>query len=334
MQTFSSLNLEVLCVGSGRAAEAIQKSLHILTVLEKNLRIASMAILPRGEKIPAPRSKDSLLIIANPHGLHASTLLEGHAVGYNFFIVEKPLCVNREEIQKLRSLAAAKIAACHVYRLQWGSQKLRQLVQDGLLGKVFSIEGRYWQSSAAERALSPKKSNSWKNDPKISGPYDVLLDLGTHWADLCSFVAGHQAQNCRVQRRYVNAETKHRDTHLWLDMDFPNELRTRASISKTTHGFNNHLEISVFGDKGSAQWNFLRPDEIVIGKGSQRHVLCRTDSELGAQQAPFHGSGWLEGYVEILKRLLSQGAYPSLNANLEILSLLIDAADREKPGHA
>jgi len=47
-------------------------------------------------------------------------------------------------------------------------------------------------------------------------------------------------------------------------------------------------------------------------------------------QAPFHGMGWIEGYIEIASRLLNEvylkkkSSYPTLQNNLDVLSAMFE----------
>lgn len=324
--------INVFVRGSGRAALAIRRALAIVSINDPKIELGDLHLVKRGEKLSRPDPKQrSLLIIANPHGLHADSILEGVAAGFEKIIVEKPAAVTLDEVQKLRAVEQHPIAVCHGYRQSWAIQSLARLAREGKLGELFSIEGRYWQSSAAQRAIQKvAPSVSWKNDPSLSGAFDVFLDLGTHWADLVTFLVGQLPSSVKSRRSFVNSEAPHRDTHLWLDMDFPGGILSRGSVSKNTHGHNNHLEINLFGSEGSAQWTFARPDEILMGVGSEQKTLVRPDATMGSQQAPFHGMGWLEGYIEILRGLLnpnaSEHSYPRLKDSLDLLELLLKSA--------
>jgi hypothetical protein len=101
-----------------------------------------------------------------------------------------------------------------------------------------------------------------------------------------------------------------------------------ASVSKMVHGSTNHFEVNLIGTQGSATWMFMNPDEIAIGKGNTRSTASRKETLMGSQQSPFHGMGWLEGYVEILRQLIldlqgsGSGNYPNLSQNLVLLDSL------------
>jgi len=234
------------------------------------------------------------------------------------------------EVERLREVKIPT-AVCHGFRQTWGIQTIKKMLLAGELGQLIALEGRYWQSSAAQKALSPSSQASWKNDNAISGDFDSYLDLGTHWVDSAIFLLGQKPQSTCAWLSYANAEAPHRDNHIHLQMKFPDQVRAMASISKTMHGANNFLEFVVLGKRGSATWNFLKPDEIELGIGSARKTVVRMDSNYGSKQPPFHALGWLEGYIEIVYQSIlgldgkNTSSFPSLPDHLDVLTALLTA---------
>lgn len=330
-----------LILGSGMSGQAIAKSMAILGTQNLNLSIASSVHVKRDDSLKSLRLKypNSVLCIANPHGLHAKTILAAQDAGFTHIICEKPACVNLQEISQLRSVTA-KVAVLHGYRTMWGPQELRRLVSSGDLGDIISIEGRYWQSSAAARSISPNTAASaksgWKNDQSLSGPHDVLLDLTTHWLDLAAFTLGSLPTKIQCELFFANSEASHRDTHNHLSSVFPKNVRAVASISKTVHGATNELELSVLGTKASATWRFLTQDELTIGLGADRKTMTRQDRSLGSGSPSFHGMGWLEGYLQICSEMINDlafakpGHYPTLFESLDLLEILFRATQQPK----
>jgi len=323
-----------LIVGGGRAGEAIARSLYVVSRLEPRLQMETPVIHKRGAPLVefAHSKSHPILIVANPHGLHAPTILEGAAAGFRLILAEKPSCVSPDQMKKLREVQTP-VAIFHGYRQMWGPQTLKTMLTDGELGELIAIEGRYWQSSAAERALEDEteaRLNEWKNDTELSGPYDALLDIGTHWMDMASYLVGKPPSNVEGWLNYANAPAPHRDCHVQVMLGYENGARAMGSISKTVHGATNHFEINVLGTKQSATWKFLTPDEIEIGHGRNRAILARKTSHLGSHQSPFHALGWLEGYTEICHQILNEvflgldGTYPSLQENLELMAAIFE----------
>ena len=108
-----------------------------------------------------------------------------------------------------------------------------------------------------------------------------------------------------------------------------------GSISKTVHGAGDELELGILGERASASWAFERPDVIVWGRERSRSTEARTDPELPARPAPFHGLGWMEGYARVVGEVVAHvqegcaADAPTLQEHLDILRCLLGAAQRE-----
>ena len=324
-----SMSITPFILGTGRSGQAIAKSLAVLNLQQRDLKIEPAILLKRGADLATERKKatQAILCIANPHGLHADAIIAGSRAGFDAILCEKPACVNLEQLQALREIKAPT-AVLHVYREMWGVQMLKAMVNEGVFGQLITIEGRYWQGSAAVRALASVKGEvqkNWKDDPTLSGPFDTYLDLATHYLDTVSFLYGSIPSQIKGWKSMANASAPHRDNHVQLSVDYPNGGRSFASISKTMHGATNLFEVNLIGTLLSATWKFENPDEIFIGEGRNRRVLTRNTNEFGSKHPPYHGMGWLEGYIEIASQLLNHvyggkpPGYPQLKGNLDLL---------------
>jgi predicted dehydrogenase len=327
--------IEPFIIGSGRSANAFQKSLALLGIQEPRWDIKKPVQIKRGEKFPnvSEGYHNPILLAAHPHALHAEAVLSAERSGFRAVVVEKPACVNSEQLNSLREVKLP-VAVCHVYRMMWGIQTLKQMLDSGEFGELVCIEGKYWSSSSAQRIVntqaSPKSSlkPSWKNDPALSGSSDTLIDIGVHWIDAACFLMGSPPQSGTLWKSFAGAEAPHRDTHVQISMDFLKSRRAWGSFSKIAHGTNNLFEITLIGTAQSASWSFAAPDELTIGQGSSRTALARKDSRLGSQQPAFHGVGWIEGYIEVLRQLFldlekpGSGNYPALPEHLNLLEFV------------
>ena len=318
-------------VGHGRSSQVIQQALAILNTQMPNVDIQPPIAIERGGTLKRATDGLSIAFLANPHGLHSERILEADRAGFHGIASEKPSCVSLEQCASLQEVKT-KTAVYHGYRQLWGPQTLKEMIGNNEFGEVFAIEGRYWQASTAERAIIGPAPTSWKNNPQLSGHSDTLLDTGTHWADLAIFLAGEFPKEISGWASYTNAETPHRDSHIQLQMQFKNGIRVMSSISKNSHGSPNHFEATIFGSRATATWHFMNPDEILFGQGRERKVISRKTSTNGTCHPPYHGAGWLDGYVEITKQLLLDvidGApttpYPTLRDNLQLIHGLLSA---------
>jgi predicted dehydrogenase len=314
--------LDPIVVGSGAAGQALRQALAMYPD-----EVGPARRLARGEPLPAPDPERSLLVLANPHGLHALRLLEAAELGYRYAICEKPAAVSLEQVERLEGLPVATWI-CHGYRMLWGPETLRAAWTAGRFGRVMTVEGRYWQGSAAQGPRAP----GWKDDQALSGPFDVLLDLASHWVDLMIYLTGAAPRAARVRRWYGNAAAAHRDTHVHVTLEH-GEVTSFGSVSKTVHGAGNLFEVYVLGEDAGATWSFSDPDVVVWGRGGERTVQARQERRPPARLAPFHGMGWLEGYAALVGDLVGHVCHgrarrgPGLDEQIVVLRTLLTAAE-------
>jgi predicted dehydrogenase len=320
-----------LILGSGRSGKAIAKSFASLNILHPKLELASPIFLDRNASLAEERNKyeRAILAIANPHALHAPAIIEADRAGFDAIVCEKPACVNIEQFQRLLNIKTPT-AILHAYRQMWGPQLIKEMIEHREFGELITIEGRYWHASAADAAVSSTPKANWKNDVSLSGESDTYLDLGTHLLDAFCFLHGSFEPQILGWRSHINASSPHRDTHIQVEMNWAEQKRAFGSISKTVHGSPNHFEINVIGSKKYAKWEFLLADEIHFGSGKNRSIVTRRDHSSGSQQDPYHATGWLEGYIEIARRLIhhafhnESANYPTLHQNLQMLQAIFN----------
>ncbi len=320
-----------MLVGRGIAGQAILKSLAIASQMDPKLNVLPVRIVQRGDPPAAYLSDqaENVLFIANPSGLHAQLIIEG-SDNFSAIAAEKPVCVRSEEIAPLRKVQIP-VTVFHGYRAMWGTRTIKDMIDSGELGDVFSFESRYWQSSSAQAALSgaPEK-REWKNDLKLNGPSDSLTDLGSHVVDICLYLLAEKPVESKCWVSYHNSGAPYRDTHVHLLLKFVGDRRAIASISKTVHGATNNFEYTVIGTKGAATWRFLQPDEVEFGQGGRTSIIRRKIPMESSGSIPFHGMGWLEGYVEITRQTLRQVSgldsvpVPTLAESLDVMDVLLN----------
>lgn len=326
-------SIQPYILGSGMSAKAIKFALSIIQQKNTSFEINQSVDLPRDQKLEDIEFSPlvaPILFIANPHTFHTPRIIEAEKKGFEIIFSEKPLCTSVEELKQLQTVKS-KVAILHVYRQTWGVQELRRLIESGGLGEVFCIESRYWQASAAERALNGQSSKPWKNDISLTGPFDTLLDLVPHWLDLISFLQEpHSIKAGSIVPLYCNAEMPHRDTHVNLALEFDNNSKAYGSVSKTVHGASNFLELNILASKKSAHWQFDNPDQIVIGSGRKKEIIARTNISQGSEFPAYHGMGWLEGYIEIIQQACEQISenklcgVPTLDSSIKQMSKLFE----------
>jgi len=322
-----------LVVGKGMAGKAILKSLAIVKQLDPELKLLPVRFAARGTPFSSYIRDDAhnILFIANPSGLHAEGIAEGAKSRFCAIATDKPVCVQTHEIPALRNISVP-VSVFHGYRAMWGTRTIKEMIEAGKLGDFYGFESRYWQSSSARMALegTPEK-RPWKNDLRLNGPTDTLIDLGSHVVDICLHLVSEKPVGSSCSLSYWNAPAPHRDTHVHLFLKFSKNRRAFASISKSMHGATNHFEYTVLGSQGSATWNFLKPDEVEYGSGNGLTIIRREKENPSSGSFPFHGQGWLEGYIEITHQTLRKAAglswepFPTLEESLDAMDVLLNA---------
>jgi predicted dehydrogenase len=125
------------------------------------------------------------VIVATPHNQLASNALLAVEHGKHV-LLEKPGARRPHELEGLRKLAAEKGLAVHVgfnHRFHPALRKARELIDEGVLGPLYYIRGRYGHGGR------PGYDREWRAVPEISGGGE-LLDQGAHLIDLASWYFG------------------------------------------------------------------------------------------------------------------------------------------------
>lgn len=123
------------------------------------------------------------VVIATPSSLHAPQTLAALDRGLAVFC-QKPLALNAREAREMVAAARRadrRLGVDYSYRHTEGARALRQAIEAGELGRVFSVD------TVFHNAYGPDKA--WCFDPKLSGG-GALMDLGVHLVDLALWLLG------------------------------------------------------------------------------------------------------------------------------------------------
>src|SRR5687767_8825902 len=110
-------------------------------------------------------------------------------------ICDKPLTSTLEDARALREIKPAKGAKfllTHNYTGYPLVRQARQMVRDGVLGKIRGVQAEYPQDWLTTEVHN--KQADWRTDPKRSGAGGAIGDIGTHAYNLARFVTGLRTQ--------------------------------------------------------------------------------------------------------------------------------------------
>ena len=265
--------------------------------------------------------------VTSPNVAHYSQVMQILTAGRHV-ICEKPLAMTSAQSARMLALARAsgKIAAvCYNTRFYSLNQQARGMVAAGELGEIRLISGRFHQDWLAK----PTDWN-WRLEADQGGPLRSVSDIGTHWVDLTSFIAGLRATAVMAelatfiperQRPLGPVETFTATTGATeprrIDTDdaatilirYPGGARGVMSTSQISHGHKGSLGWDIAGSAASAAWTAGMPDQLWIGHRDAPNQILERDPSLmnamGAAATSLPG-GHAEGFADTFHALFRQ----------------------------
>ena len=244
-------------------------------------------------------------------------------------LCEKPFALHVWQAQELTALARARGLANGVNfhnRFYPMAAQLRTCVQQGQLGRIFTVHGSYLQDW-----LLFDTDYSWRILREAGGRSRAFADIGSHWLDLAEYTTG-----LRVTEVLAEFSTAHpvrvrparesgtfgaagaaggaaypvdtEDCALLL-LRFENGAVGSAVISQVFAGKKNELSLLAAGSAASAAWNSERPEELWMGRRpAASQVLCKTPDQLSPAPAALacYPGGHIEGFSEAVLQGFSQ----------------------------
>jgi predicted dehydrogenase len=266
--------------------------------------------------------------ITSPNKVHVDQSLAALAAGKHV-VCEKPLGMTSKETAKV--VAAAKKRGSPVFAVNYMCRffpavlQMRAMVQRGDLGRIIHVQGHFFQDW-----LLKETDYNWRLLASEGGKLRAVGDIGTHWIDAVSFILG-----ARAEAVFAHLETFHKtrlrpkgevQTFAKVDPktmvpyqvdteDFGsvllkfgkakhgcvNGVHANASISQVAAGWKCSLYVGIYGTKGSVQWNFQQPNEIIVGRRDEpNQILQRATAGFSEDVAGFidYPGGHPEGFPD------------------------------------
>ena len=266
-------------------------------------------------------ARDDLDVVSvcGPNHLHRDMGVAVAESGRHLWI-EKPAGRNAAETAEILAAvekADVQSAAGFNYRNAPAVEHARQLVLDGELGNLQTVEVRF----LADYAAHPQGALSWRflNEQAGSG---VSGDLASHAVDLARYVAGEVVELVADDGRFIvgrplgsgrrvalrprvegtSGDVENED-YVGALLRFASGARGTLIAGRTAVGEQCGYEIAVHGDRGAFAWDFRRMGELRTSIGadyqdsSYTTVLANpTHGEFGAFQP---GGGIAMGYDDL-----------------------------------
>lgn len=165
--------------------------------------------------------------------------------GGKHVLVEKPLFAdNDEDLLALKRLAKERNAICYTaynHRFEPHFVRLKDLIKDGRLGRIYSIRMFYGNGTA--RLV---RDSAWRDERT-----GVLLDLGSHLLDTILFWVGEPEEPFHLQFacRHENRSPDH--------VAFGSKGNPVINLEMMLLSWRNHFYADIHAEKGSAHISSL-----------------------------------------------------------------------------
>ena len=265
--------------------------------------------------------------VTSPNAAHYGQVKQILAAGRHV-VCEKPLAMTSAQSSEMLALARAsgKVAAvCYNTRFYPLNQQAHQMVADRAVGEVRLVSGQYHQDW-----LAKDSDWNWRLESDVGGVLRSVGDIGTHWLDLVSFIAGLRpvavmaelATFVPVRQKplgpvetfaAVKGATEPRqiatDDAATILLRFANGARGVMSTSQISHGRKNAMGWEIAGSAASAAWSAETPDHLWIGhRDSPNQILLRDPGLMNATgaAATHLPGGHAEGFADTFLALFAQ----------------------------
>jgi predicted dehydrogenase len=265
--------------------------------------------------------------VTSPNLAHHDQVRQILAAGRHV-VCEKPLAMTSAQSAEMVALArsSGKVAAvCYNTRFYPLNQHARGMVASGELGDIRLITGCYHQDW-----LARDTDWNWRLEADQGGLLRSVGDIGTHWVDLTSFIAGQRPTTVLAELATFLPERRKplgpvetftsstgtteprritTDDAAMILLRYGNGARGVTSTSQISQGRKNALSWDIAGSQASAAWSGETPDHLWIGHRDAPNQVLQRDPGLmnptGSAAASLPG-GHVEGFADTFHALFRQ----------------------------
>lgn len=222
---------------------------------------------------------------------------------------DKPLALNAEQGRELAKLAKEKdllFGVTYTYTGYAMIRQAREMIDAGEIGRITCIQGEYPQEWLAVSLVSGSSEQAtWRQDPARSGASGCCADIGTHVECLISKMTG--LHPTRVIARFDSIPSDiPLETNAQMMIEFDGGVPGMIWTSQVAMGYETAVGVRVFGEKGSVEWNHLRPWELRVTRINQPPQVYTANRDYlypAAKELCRLPSGHIEGFYEAFGNL-------------------------------
>lgn len=227
-----------------------------------------------------------LASVVLPHNLHAPVAIECLKAGKNV-IVEKPMCISIAEGTEMINTAKENKVMLSVYHnRRWDRDfwTLKELVESGVIGKVFQVE--MWGGGYGR-----PNPDWWRSNKKVSG--GAMYDWGAHYLDWLLNI---------MPAKMVNVTGFFHPNRVWKDIS--NEDHVQAIIRFADDAVAD-VQMSNIAKVGKPRWRVLGEKGAIVPGGRDHFKVYSVEKGWPEEQEVEYkgrpGPGYYQNIVAHLK---------------------------------
>ncbi len=311
--------------------------------LDLDSMVAGELDLPESERM-------EVASILTPNFLHFAAAKK--LIDYGFHVIcEKPMTTTFKEAKLLEAaVVKSKIvfALTHTYTGYPMVRQMREMIKDGLLGKIHKVDAQYYQGWINTLIHDPeKRKTTWRLDPEKSGISCCMGDIGVHAFNLIEFTTGLQVKSILADLNYLYPDNK-------MDIDGTVLLRideyTKGIVrsSQIATGEENGITISVYGEAGGLKWEQENPNYLYVLSNDKPmqvykpgHAYNSVISLDGTKLPPGHPEGIFDAMANIYKgaarairgEKYNDGEFPTVKDGVRGMSFIEKSVESHLKGN-
>jgi len=251
--------------------------------------------------------KDRLdaICLLTPTPMHPEMAIEVLKGGFAVICEKAMATSSKEAIEICKAVAASRgfFAVTYNYTGYPMLRELRQMICDGKLGKINLIQIEMPQEGYARLNKQGEQPlpQAWRLKDGVIPT--ISLDLGVHLHNMIYFLSNEKPLQVIADQTSYGFFKDVTDNVMCLAR-YTGNMRSQIWYSKMALGHRNGLRVRVYGDKGSAEWFQLQPEELIFNTiHGKREIIDRASSVELADHLRFnrfksgHPAGFIEAYA-------------------------------------
>jgi predicted dehydrogenase len=248
-----------------------------------------------------------VVTVTAPNAMHLE-IIEGAVDRRKHVFCEKPVGGTPEQTARAAEAAAAAGVISGVgYNFRWAPmvQYLKQLIDEGRLGRITSYRGRFFSMYGND----PLGLLTWRFRREQAG-HGVSSDLLSHSVDLAHMLLGPITRVVATGETFIRERPlprDHRASHyargspgdptgqvtnedyMAALVAFAGGARGTFESSRVTVGPESQMAFEIYGTRGAAAWNFERMNELQLCLVDDDRLPVGFTTVLSGDRYPYHG---------------------------------------------